>query len=196
MTKQKQKETTENLISRAEFARRQGWNRSRVSQLAKDGRLVVDDDGNVFVAESLARISSSRDLSKLSTTERHAAKRQARQNVDDDIALESIALNTAEIVEGSYIDYKTKNEKFKALTAQANYELSVGKLLAVDDVAKVISNAAGIIRSRFEAQPEALAYELAAITEPARIAATLKAYNENLLNDLHKTFKQLATSNK
>jgi hypothetical protein len=193
MTKQKPKETTENLISRAEFARRQGWNRSRVSQLAKQGRLVVDDDGNVFVAESLARINSTKDLSKISTIQRHAAKRQEKQNSSVDAAMiESIALNTADIVEGSFIDYKTKNEKYKALKAQADYELSVGKLLLVDDVAKVISNAAGIIRSRFEAQPDALAYQLAAITEPARIAATLKEYNENLLNELHKTFKQLA----
>lgn len=72
--------TDKNIVSRAEFARLNNWQRGRVTQLANDGRLVLAENGkDVCVIESLARIQATRDLSKLETVERHAKAREQKK---------------------------------------------------------------------------------------------------------------------
>lgn len=51
------------LISQAEFARRQGWAKSTVTNLKKDGRLVMVK-GKVEVAASLALLKDTEDPSR------------------------------------------------------------------------------------------------------------------------------------
>lgn len=73
--------TDKNIVSRAEFARLNNWQRGRVTQLANDGRLVLAENGkDVCVIESLARIEATRDLSKLETVERHAKAREQKKS--------------------------------------------------------------------------------------------------------------------
>jgi hypothetical protein len=83
MTKQT-KTTDKNIVSRAEFARLQGVGRARVSQLAKDGRLVLADNGkDVNVLASIALIDATRDPSKIETVERHAKARQQKKTQNE-----------------------------------------------------------------------------------------------------------------
>lgn len=83
MTKQT-KTTDKNIVSRAEFARLQGVGRARVSQLAKDGRLVLAENGkDVNVLASIALIESTRDPSKIETVERHAKARQQKKTQNE-----------------------------------------------------------------------------------------------------------------
>ena len=188
------KETNLNIVSRAEFARLQGVGRARISQLAKDGRLVLAENGkDVYVVESLARIEATRDPSKIGTVKRHATKRamKSMQNIDDSDKLNTLD-NTANIVEGSYHDYKTKHEKYKAAKAKQEFEQSTGKLLLVDDVLNVVTNAVQIIRSRFEMQPEILASRLATESDPNRIKSIMLDYNESFLTELSQIFEKLS----
>jgi hypothetical protein len=79
MTKQN-KTNDPNILSRADFARLNNWGRARVSQLAKEGRLVLADNGkDVCVIESLARIEATRDPSKIETVSRHAKARDLKK---------------------------------------------------------------------------------------------------------------------
>lgn len=64
-------------LPRAEYAALKGVNRSTITRWAQADRLVLDDDGNVLVAESEARLAATADPSKIGVTRRHAEERGA-----------------------------------------------------------------------------------------------------------------------
>jgi hypothetical protein len=174
---------TENIVTKSEFARILNKKPSYVTHLGKYGRLVYDETGKKIVVDaSLKLIEDSKDLSKGGVALRHEkarAEKIADIESDDDI------------VEGSYNDYKTQHEKFKALRAKQEYEQSTGLLLIAEDVLRAITNAASIIRNRFESQPDILAEQLAAESDATRIKSMMRDYNESFLTELSQLFKKL-----
>lgn len=60
------------------FARHMDWPQSYVSKLKKAGRLVLDDNGQVLPAPSIARIKATSDPSKKGVAQRHAQARAAK----------------------------------------------------------------------------------------------------------------------
>src|SRR5689334_20144912 len=66
------------LESKTAFARRKGWNRKTVWRYARDGKLVLTEDGRVDVEASETRLSSSKDPLKEGVRQRHAAERRAK----------------------------------------------------------------------------------------------------------------------
>ena len=66
----------------AEFARQLGYDKSRITQLKRAGRIVMSPDGKrVDVEASLARMAETSDPGRMDVTERHAANRQAAGKV-------------------------------------------------------------------------------------------------------------------
>ena len=66
----------------AEFARQIGYDKSRITQLKRAGRIVMSPDGKrVDVEASLARMAETSDPGRMDVTERHAANRQAAGKV-------------------------------------------------------------------------------------------------------------------
>lgn len=63
-------------MSQAAFARSRGWARSYVTKLKHEGRLVLNPDGSVDVAASLARIEATAAHSRPDAAARAAAARQ------------------------------------------------------------------------------------------------------------------------
>lgn len=62
----------------AEFARKIGYDKSRITQLKRAGRIVMSPDGRmVDVEASIARMAETADPGRMDVTERHAANRQA-----------------------------------------------------------------------------------------------------------------------
>ena len=65
--------TTETL---AAFARRLGFDRSRITQLAGQGRVALTPDGKLIEVEaSLARMAATADPGRMDVVERHAGAR-------------------------------------------------------------------------------------------------------------------------
>ena len=62
------------VMSKSAFARAQGWSPGYVTKLKQHGRLVLDADGNVQVADTLARIAATAGLRE-DVAQRHAATR-------------------------------------------------------------------------------------------------------------------------
>lgn len=188
---------TENIVTKSEFARQLNKKPSYVTYLGKLGRLVYDESGKKIVVDaSLKLMAESADLSKAGVVERHANKRaeqaaKIEPENDDDVKPIGTLDNTTDIVEGSYHDYKTQHEKFKAAKAKQEFELSTGLLLVAEDVLKAITGAAAIIRTRFEAQPEILAEQLAVESDATRIKSMMRDYNESFLTELSQLFKKL-----
>jgi hypothetical protein len=190
---------TENIVTKSEFARILNKKPSYVTHLGKYGRLVYDETGKKIVVDaSLKLIEESRDLSKGGVVERHEKARAEKtsdiESDDDDVEPQSSHDNSTDIVEGSYNDYKTQHEKFKALRAKQEYEQSTGLLLIAEDVLRAITNAASIIRNRFESQPDILAEQLAAESDATRIKSMMRDYNESFLTELSQLFKKLGAA--
>jgi hypothetical protein len=64
-----------NTTTKAEFSRRKGWNRSTATRQAQAGRIILDIDGNVLIAESEARLAETADASKIGVVKRHEIER-------------------------------------------------------------------------------------------------------------------------
>lgn len=64
--------------SKADFARRKGWNKGTVTRAAQAGRIVLTEDGRVDVEASEARLMASRDPYKDGVRERLERERAAK----------------------------------------------------------------------------------------------------------------------
>lgn len=174
-----------NVVSKSEFARIINNKPSYVTELAKYGRLVFDKTGKkILVAESLALMEESKDLSKIGVAERHEAERAEKsENKDaiDEIETDAIVEN------GKYHDYKTQHEKFKALKAKQEFEQSTGLLLVAEDVLKAVANSDAIVRQRIESLPDILSPQLAAESDEIRVKSLLVDYIENVLSELSRS---------
>jgi hypothetical protein len=128
MTTKQNKTNDPNILSRADFARLNNWGRARVSQLAKEGRLVLADNGkDVCVIESLARIEATRDISKIETVTRHAKARDLKKTDNEKRLERELNLTHKDFL--TWFDYAGKLDGgvFRLLRA---IESSDGKLLA------------------------------------------------------------------
>lgn len=66
----------------AAFARQIGYDKSRITQLKRAGRIVMSADGRlVDVEASIARMAETADPGRMDVTERHAANREAAGKV-------------------------------------------------------------------------------------------------------------------
>ncbi len=148
---------SEETCTRKEFAARLGFRPSYVSQLIKDGRVVLTNDGaRVCVQASIDKIRATRDPSKMATVERHAAKRATETEAapppppapPDDPDSEG---------EYQFSDARGKREHYLALAAKRDYEISMGDLLRTADVRRVLLDAGNALRQRFEQLPTILA---------------------------------------
>lgn len=190
-----------NVVSKSEFARIIKNSPSYVTELAKYGRLVFDATGKkILVAESLALMEESKDLSKIGVTERHANERAEKSTQRESAENPSAPIGANEIISingkaGSvYQHSKALREKYNALNAKLEYDKAIGKVLDADDVAKVVLNAATIVRSRLENMPDRYAPQFAAEQDPQRIKSIFIDAIENALQEMSHQFKKLTES--
>lgn len=134
-----------NLVSQAEFARLNGWHRSRVTQLKQEGRLVIDGEtGLVMIEESLLKIESSEDPNRDDVKKRHASQRgQEEQNETS-----------------TFADARAKEQHYKALRAEAEYKEMIGELIRKSEVASAVSDMVSTFKQSVENLPHRIAPEL------------------------------------
>lgn len=156
-----------NLMTRAEFARANGWSKSYVTKLGDAGRLVLSDDGKlVLAAESLQRIR-----------ETTGAPERA----------------SAPAVSPQYRGDRDRKEFYDAENARLDLEERVGGLLQRGDVLAVTAEAAVLMRQRLEGWRDRLAPQLAALGgNEQRIRALLHDQVHQLLQDMSRRFERLA----
>lgn len=176
--------------SMAAFARRLGFKRSYITQLRKDQRLVMTDDGKkVRVAESIALIESSKDPSKRAVAARHAAKRAADPVPAADPLPEPPEPDPAS---ASYQHHRATREEYLAKAAIRDYELSIRKLMPAADVETALAQAITELRARLERLPFKLASQVAAESDETRCMRILADEIEPGLSELARVFGDLA----
>lgn len=160
------------LESQADFARRQGIARSRVTAYKNAGRLVMEGD-KVNVESSIARINATRDGARDHQSPRHPSAGGAGQG--DEAPLPPIPTR---------IDAQARKEHLAAELLQIDLDERRGKLLVAADVASVLADAATTLRTRLESLPETLAPQLAPVADEQQIRALLADHIETALGEL------------
>lgn len=182
-----------------EFADLIGCKPSYVTELRKSGRLILTDDGRaVRVAESIARIEATRDPAMKAVADRHAAARGAalssgvREDGDD----RPVASINPEKIGNDYQVARAVKERYAAMSAKRDYEISIGKLLSADDVRAAAANAVATIRTSLEAIPDSIAPVIASETDESRIRILIADEIEHALTELARQFQHLARTEK
>lgn len=186
------------------FARRQGWRPSYVTQLKKDGRLVLTSDGRrVLVAESITRIAATRDPSKEGVRARHGAERAQAAPGDtsapqggeeppgdrggaDDADDGDIPFSSPHQLRRA----KALADKEEALARKAQREelVEMGQLLVKDEVIAAVAAGVVQLRTGLELLLSTLPATLAALDDEAEVRTQMRDAIEQLLGDLARKF--------
>lgn len=180
-----------------EFARLAGFKRSYITQLRQDDRLVLDGR-RVDVAASLERIKATADPSKVGVAARHATTRKAKgqannsTQVDNDVNTPDDAPATP--ADMSYQTARAIKERYAAMAAKRDYELSMQQLLNAEDVRQTVLAAVTTLRSRMETLPDTLGPQVAATPDEGKARAILTEAMEHALNEIAREFHQLVVN--
>jgi len=182
------------LMSQAQFARHLGQNPAHITRLKQKGMLVMRQ-GKVDVEASEKLIDQLKDPTKQAVAERHAEAREQKQAVASAEPPADMAADLSGKAGSVYQQSRALKEKYNAMAAKRDYELSTGKLLVADDVVRVVTNAATVVRQRLESLPDVLAPQFAAETDEQRIRAVFFDQIESLLGEMSRQFYKLPSSN-
>jgi hypothetical protein len=197
------------IATLAEFAGLARYRQSYVTQLRRDGRLVLTEDGKrVRVAESFALIEQTRDPSRAGVAARHAAGRanQATGEGAGGVPAPAPAPAAPQADPGDaggedpgepegkgYQYWRERNERAKALASERENAVAEGRLLQAAEVEAQVASAATTLRTRLEALPSTLGPQLAAATDEGQVIATLAETIEHVLEELSRQFAAIAS---
>lgn len=191
---------TPEKMKQGEFARLIGVRPSYITQLKKQGRLVMDGR-LVDVAASLVLIEQTADPAKAAVAERHAKARTEREQSPTVAHPEPVAEqgdednDTDDIHSSEYAHWKARKERAHALKAEREHAEAIGALLDANQVASIVASAATQLRTGLEGLPTDLAAELAATQDEQRVIALLTQRINHLLDETSRQFKPLKEGN-
>lgn len=152
--------SSSNIMSIGQFNSHMGYKGRYAYQLAKEGRLVLAEDGKrVLVAESIRRIEETRDPSRAAVTERHAQGRgYAVGGVDSTMEggePGALPVLPAPVGAGGYQfqDARAKKEHYAALREEASFRKEAGELIEVGEVTGAFADAAAKVAGVLDALP-------------------------------------------
>lgn len=184
-----------NVMTVPEFSQHLGYGRTYGYQLKKEGRLVLNSDGLVLVAESIAKIEASRDPARQAVADRHAAAR-AMDAAAEKASGEPDAEEAGAIAGGYDYDYqraKAKREHYAAAREHTLYLREAGQLMERGQVLAAFANAGALLRARLEGMPATVAPMLIGRDESA-LHAVLVDQVEQVLRDISRAFEQAASA--
>lgn len=175
----------------SEFATIIGVKRGYITQLRKDDRLVLTDDGkSVRVAESIERIEATKDPTRMGVVQRHAVERT--QTPAPTAAEEVDSVEQEPPATTGYQHWRERGERAKALAAERENEIAEGKLMNAADVESEIASAATTVRTSLEAIPDMLAPQLAIAKDESQVRAILTESIEHVLSEMSRHFSSIA----
>lgn len=179
------------LMTQAEFARHIGHDPAHVTRLKQRGQLVMRA-GKVDVEESQKLIEQLKDPSKQGVVDRHAQVRAQKQAIASaNSPAEPFPIAPQEYAGSVYQQSRALKEKYNAMAAKRDYELSIGKLLVAEQVVHTVANAAAVVRQRLESMPDILLPQCVAETDEQRRRALFLDHIEQLLSEMSRQFAKL-----
>lgn len=175
---------------RADFARRQGVNRSTVTRWAETGRIVLAGDG-VDVEASLRRLAETAGA-RPDVADRHAAARGGALPTAAAGSPPPSAPSSAQDdrIGNSYQAARAVKEKYAALKAKADYETQIGNLIRREDVEAAFRAVGGAVRAALDVMPDQVAPVIAPVTDLEDAHALLTEAGRSILNGVHDAIKR------
>lgn len=188
----------------AEFARMCDVSKQTVSQWIKQGKVTIGPDGRLDPTQAAKQVIARTDPGRLRA---RVFKQAAGDNSDlrkrvAELERENRALREGEGVEhdetseegelpanGSYQSARAMRERYQALAAQRDYEVSIRNLVMRSDVAFVLDDIGARVRNYLELLPDRLAPMLAGESDSARCHVML---SEEFRRGLEELSRQLA----
>ena len=155
------------FATQSEFAALLGKDKSYVSRLKKNGRLVMvqtEEGERVDVEASKSRLAASADPSRTPQVGEGNAPAKTHHT--------------------SYNDARTRNELAKAQNAELDLAVKMGTLVNADEASLFAADLAATFRGALEVLPDRLAPELVPLNETETIRALLVESFEQVLTDL------------
>ena len=195
-------------MTQAEFARDMGVARSTVTRWKDSGRLVLDDDGRVLVAESKTKLKVTEGVLPAHEANRERlADARGRESASGALPPEPSSTPTGATTSTppaglvgedalSKIGLKTKYEALRKLQAEADRaemdrDIRKGQLVRRADVRKDVTDATAIILGAWENLPDRVAPLLTDISDQARIRALLRDEIERLGHEVAAQLQQI-----
>lgn len=190
---------TGEVLGLAAFAKRIGVEPSYITQLKRDGRLVLTPDGKrVQVAASIRLIADTRDPAKAGVAARHAAARgpgagagagaAAPPEADSGPDSPPAADPVADALATRRARAQAEREEAGARKALRDELVELGQLVPTDQVTEVLADATTTLRTSLENLPDTLAPQLAAEGDEDRVRVMLADALEHALEELARRF--------
>lgn len=208
-------------VTKKAFAEVYGCGKSYVSQLVKDGRLVLTDDGKVDVEKSFELLGVTSDPSKAGVRERWAAYRAgsegagtatgadalpvspanpaplgevAQLTLDDQPAAAPAAAPAEPPRSSAYHDARTQREQAQARMAQLDLQKALGEVLQAEPTLKAVMDAHLAARSEIMKMPARLAQLVAVQSDPSVCYRLIEAECERACQRMIEAARGLAIS--
>lgn len=192
---------SENLVTRAEFARLKNWDRAHVTRLAKQGKLALSEDEKyIDIAASEIMLAAIKDPAKQGVADRHQQKRLDR-DVGAYIRPDSPALpaptlpkkprdpsdnsDAAEVLRERQAA-NAKREYHLANIAEMEEEKMRGSLLDRATQENVMTSFAGMIPAKLEQMLERVTAQIPDEESRQRVFVLLETEHAKLCEDLRK----------
>lgn len=183
----------------AEFARHLGVRPSYITQLKREGRLVLTDDGRaVKVAESLALIDSTRDPSKAAVAARHAAARASSAASSETPAPPAPPADPTDddepdaglLVRHDYQAARAKREHIAAEIAELEFRKLAGELIEVSALRPVLAGAVATLCAALDRIEHDVVPVLVGLDEEA-MRVQIRDYVDTVRSDLSESFAKM-----
>jgi hypothetical protein len=166
--------------TKADFARRMGWNKSTATRYAQQGKLVLTASGLVDVDASIARLKSMRDPTKDAVREVHAHARVDRElRADSD----SVRIDPNDPSFASIQQSRALTEATKAKLLQIELDEKEGRLVNAEAIQRAVYAAIRGIRDRTFQISARVAPILAAETDAFKVDQLLEAEIRSVFED-------------
>lgn len=183
------------MVTKAEYALRQGWSKAYVSKLAKSGRLVLDADGMVDVEATDRRLLSTADPSKANVAARHERERTQRTPegaaaagpMDHDSATD-FSRQSPLPGEGipDFQESRAFREYFESRLTESEFYKNRGAYVELAAVKRAAYSTGRMLRDLLLGMPPQLAPELAAMSDHWEIERHLTAALRRVLEDAER----------
>lgn len=165
-------------MRQVDFARYLGINKSRITRLKQDGRLVMTPDGLVDVPASLERIQATRGP-RYDVDDRFAADRAQVASADAEQTQPSSDDAEPEPLTIDEIGMRTRRAQMLAAEADSRIKarkdaLDSGQVVLRREVESDLATAVGVILNHASGIPDRMASLLCGINEPETIRAMLR----------------------
>lgn len=174
------------ILNQSDFAKHIGVNKSYITQLKKEGRLIMAKTGGVDVQASINKIKETADPNRDDVSSRHAEKRMAIVELEVKPKKTVKEKTSSEV---TFSEARAKEQHFKSLQAELEYQKAISEVVSTQEMRSAVGDVVTTFRQSLENIPHRTAPQLVG-KELDFIRATLKQEISLALNEMERNFDE------